>query len=102
MRWRRSGQPAIFAALPARSLAYPLSSTNATNATYVGPENGHLVVIGGNLQNESIYEKIIELAGGPDAPIVVIPTAGGEPTYSNNFTTAVAFRRWGATNVIFL
>ncbi|EME42544.1 hypothetical protein DOTSEDRAFT_175691 [Dothistroma septosporum NZE10] len=89
-------------AAAATSLAYPLSSTNGTNTTYIGPENGHLVVIGGNLQSVSIYEKIIELARGPDAPLVVIPTAGGEATYSNNFTTAVAFRRWGATNVTVL
>lgn len=92
----------LFTAFAVTSLAYPLSATNGTNTTYIGPENGHLVVIGGNLQNDSMYEKIIELAGGPDAPIVVIPTAGGEPTYSNNFTTAVAFRRWGATNVTVL
>ncbi|KAK4613708.1 Cyanophycinase [Fulvia fulva] len=85
----------LCAAFTATSLAYPRSSTNGTNTTYIGPENGHLV-------SESIYEKIIELAGGPDAPIVVIPTAGGEETYSNNFTTAVAFRRWGATNVTVL
>jgi cyanophycinase len=75
---------------------------NITNGTSVGPENGHLVIVGGNLQSASIYERIIALAGGPDAPIVVVPTAGGEPTYSTNFSTAVAFRRLGATNVTVL
>jgi len=75
---------------------------NITNCTSIGPENGSLVIVGGNLQSESIYQRIISLAGGPDAPIVVIPTAGGEPTYNTNFSTAVAFRRFGATNVTVL
>lgn len=39
-----------------------------------GPENGTLLVIGGRA-SEIFYEKFMELTGGPDAPIVVIPTA---------------------------
>ncbi|KAJ4343033.1 hypothetical protein N0V87_000751 [Didymella glomerata] len=77
-------------------------SINGTNITYVGPENGHLVVVGGNLQSDSIWQRIIDLAGGPDAPIVVIPTAGGEPSYNANFSSAVSFRRLGASNVTVL
>ncbi|KAJ4382821.1 hypothetical protein N0V86_002045 [Didymella sp. IMI 355093] len=76
--------------------------TNETNTTYVGPENGHLVIVGGNLQSDSIWQRIIDLAGGPDAPIVVIPTAGGETTYNANFSSAVSFRRLGAKNVTVL
>jgi cyanophycinase len=90
------------AALAATTLATPICSTNGTNTTYVGPEKGHLVIVGGNLQNQSIYERIISLAGGPNASIVVIPTAGGDPSYNQNFTTAVAFRKYGATNVTVL
>lgn len=82
-------------AFVATALAYPTDST-------VGPENGHLVIVGGNLQSESIYQHIISLAGGPSAPIVVIPTAGGEPTYGQDFPTAVSFRAYGATNVTVL
>ena len=88
---------AAFAA--ATSMAQPI---NGTNTTYVGPENGHLVIVGGNLQSDSIWQKIIDLAGGPDAPLVVIPTAGGEPTYSSNFSSAVSLRRLGAKNVTVL
>lgn len=33
------------------ALAQP---NNGTNTTYVGPENGHLVIVGGNLQSDSI------------------------------------------------
>jgi cyanophycinase len=76
-------------------------TTNITNTT-IGPEKGRLVIIGGNLKSESIYQRIISLAGGYNASIVVIPTAGGEATYNQNFSTAVAFRRFGATNVTVL
>ncbi|KAF2750575.1 class I glutamine amidotransferase-like protein [Sporormia fimetaria CBS 119925] len=81
------------------SLSTPHATPNCTNTTTVGPENGHLVIIGGNLQSESIYNRIITLAGGPNASIIVIPTAGGEPTYGQNFSTAAAFRKFGAQNV---
>lgn len=40
-----------------------------------GPENGHLLIIGGGRLDSLFYGKFMELAGGPDAPIVVIPTA---------------------------
>lgn len=81
--------------------AFALPSIVA-NTSYVGPENGHLVIVGGNLQSDSIWQRIIDLAGGPDAPIVVIPTAGGDPTYDANFSSAVALRRLGAKTVTVL
>jgi cyanophycinase-like exopeptidase len=85
----------------ATAIASPIS-INDTTPTFVGPENGHLVIVGGNLQSESIWQRIISLAGGPDAPIVVVPTAGGEPTYGANFSSAVTLRKLGATNVTVL
>jgi len=39
-----------------------------------GPTNGTLLVIGG-AASDIFYEKFMDLAGGADAPIVVIPTA---------------------------
>jgi cyanophycinase len=43
-----------------------------------GPPAGTLVVVGGgNLDGTAIVEKFIELAGGPDAKFVIVPTAGG-------------------------
>ncbi|KAF9732139.1 hypothetical protein PMIN04_008763 [Paraphaeosphaeria minitans] len=82
------------------SLALPSAKLTVydTNST-VGPEKGHLVIVGGNLKSESIYQRIISLAGGYNASIVVVPTAGGDPSYDQNFTTAVTFRELGATNV---
>jgi cyanophycinase len=39
-----------------------------------GPTNGTLLIIGG-AASDIFYEKFMELVGGADAPIVVIPTA---------------------------
>ncbi|KAF2028147.1 hypothetical protein EK21DRAFT_90966 [Setomelanomma holmii] len=46
---------------------------NSTNTTFIGPEHGYLVIVGSNLQSDSIWQRIIDLAGGPDAPQVVVP-----------------------------
>ncbi|MBK7597792.1 MAG: cyanophycinase [Acidobacteria bacterium] len=46
-----------------------------------GPASGKLVIVGGGpLNNTGIVEKFIELAGGPDARFVIVPTAGGNKT----------------------
>lgn len=90
---------AAFAA--ATAFATPIS-INHTASDLVGPENGSLVIVGGNLQSEEIWQRIISLAGGPDAPFVVVPTAGGEPSYGSNFSAAVTLREQGATNVTVL
>ena len=43
-----------------------------------GPAKGTLVIVGGgSLEGTGIVEKFIELAGGTDAKLVVVPTAGG-------------------------
>ena len=90
----------LSAACAAASLASPVN--NRPNSSFIGPEHGHLVIVGGNLQSDAIWERIISLAGGPDAPLVVIPTAGGEPTYGANFSSALQLRRLGASNVTVL
>ena len=67
-----------------------------------GPENGTLVIVGGGKLDHVILERFIELAGGPDATIVVIPTAGGGNNYNNNSGGAGNLRKYGATNVTVL
>jgi len=42
-----------------------------------GPEKGHLIIAGGALRDPEVFAKFIELAGGNQSHIVVIPTAGG-------------------------
>ena len=43
-----------------------------------GPPTGTLVIVGGgSLEGTGILEKFIQLAGGPEASFVIVPTAGG-------------------------
>ena len=50
-------------------------NTNITqNTETLGPENGTLLIIGGAASG-MFYDKFMELIGGADAPIVIIPTA---------------------------
>src|SRR5258707_5164416 len=42
----------------------------------IGPARGTLVIVGGGLKSESILKRFLDLAGGPEASLVIIPTAG--------------------------
>lgn len=64
--------------------------------TKVGPAKGSLVVVGGAMKDPGIVKKIIELAGGPDALLVIIPTAGGGTDYGQNHPGLQQFRDAGA------
>lgn len=74
----------------------------AAIAAQEGPENGSLVIVGGALRDEAILERFLDLAGGPDAPIVVIPTAGSEDDYDGWYSGARRFRKLGATDLTVL
>lgn len=63
-------------------------------------ESGSLLIVGGGGMPREIVQKFIELAGGEDAPIVVLPTATPNPT--NNPGEAAFFTRAGAKNVTVL
>lgn len=86
------------------ALAMATLGATASNSTspYVGPASGSLLIIGGGTLDDSLYQKFINLSGGHDAPLVVIPTADGGPSYDQNFSIAVTLRRLGATNVTVL
>ncbi len=64
-----------------------------------GPANGSLVIVGGNMQDPAIFQRFIDLAGGPNAPIVVIPTAGGEKSYGPNWPGLTRLEKLGARNL---
>lgn len=67
-----------------------------------GPKEGHLVVVGGAMKSEAIINEFIDLAGGLDATIVVIPTAAGRKNYSQTFGLAGKLKKMGASNVTVL
>ena len=70
--------------------------------TIVGPAKGSLVVVGGNMQDERIVKRIIELAGGPDELIVIIPTAGGGSDYDQHPSGLRQWKAAGAKNLFVL
>jgi cyanophycinase len=66
-----------------------------------GPESGSLVIVGGNMKDSSIINRFIALAGGIEAPMIVIPTASGE-TIIDNVKAAEILTSAGAKNVTVL
>ena len=68
----------------------------------VGPAKGALVIVGGGLRSQAIIERFLLLAGGPDAPIVVIPTAGGGEEYGQYWGGLRQFKAAGATDLTVL
>ena len=72
------------------------------NESEIGPASGALVIVGGGMKSEVIIDRFIELAGGLDASIVVIPTASGDESYNENPAFAIILRKRGATNVTVL
>lgn len=68
----------------------------------VGPERGSLVIVGGAMRDPDIYKRFIELAGGPDAHLVMVPTAGGGEEYDAFYQGLNAWREAGARNLTIL
>jgi len=86
-------------------LSAGFSQENYKQAVSKGPENGHLVIVGGSLSDPGIYAKFLELAGGPDAKIVIIPTAGADEwLYDQKGLESIdnRFRENGITNITYL
>jgi cyanophycinase len=68
-----------------------------------GPDKGTLVIVGGNMQDPAIVKRFIDLAGGPDAPIVIIPTAGeADEQYHEYWPGLKQWRENGARNLTVL
>lgn len=68
----------------------------------VGPPAGTVIVVGGGQLGPEIYRRFIDAAGGPDALIIDVPTAGGDSAYPANWRGANPWRRAGARNVVVL
>jgi cyanophycinase len=56
-------------------LLFSLFFVSLVHAEVVGPAKGTLIVIGGGVVGPEIRARFLSLAGGEDAPVVVIPTA---------------------------
>ena len=56
-----------------------LGQVPAPETPAVGPPRGSLVVVGGGQIGREIVARFLALSGGPDAEVVLIPTAGADP-----------------------
>jgi cyanophycinase len=65
------------------------------------PTHGHLMLIGGGEKPRAAMEKFVELAGGKNAPIVVIPTASEEADTEEYYTNLFK-KDYGSTDVVVL
>jgi cyanophycinase len=84
-------------------LAAAMGNAGPLSAYEHGPDKGTLVIVGGNMQDPAIVKRFIELAGGPDAPIVVIPTASEDDEHYDNYWSGLKqWRENGAKNLTVL
>ncbi|MGD2067639.1 MAG: cyanophycinase [Gemmatimonadota bacterium] len=99
----RTKRRTLFGVLTGVALtAIPVVCPPPVVAQEVGPADGALVIVGGAMRDPAIVRRFIELAGGPDAPIVVIPTAGGGEEYDRFYAGLDQFREQGARNLTVL
>lgn len=68
---------------------------------YAQSTKGHLVIIGGGDKTEYIMQKIVDLAGGPDAKIIIIPNASSVPLESAQYNVD-EFKILGCKNVDYI
>jgi cyanophycinase len=68
----------------------------------VGPPHGSVIVVGGGGQGPEVFAKLIELAGGPDALILDVPTAGGDSVYAPDWRGQSGLKAAGAKNIFVL
>jgi cyanophycinase len=85
-------------ALPALSLPAALHAEPVVK----GPERGALVIVGGGKVGADILGRMFDLAGGKDAPLVVIPTANGQNEFPPDWAGLKMFKDFGATNITVL
>ena len=70
-----------------------------------GPENGHLLLIGGGSLDAVFFEIVAEFGGGYEEPLIIIPTAIGkigiarDPEFSR---IKEAFKKRGFSNITIL
>ena len=60
------------------------------------------MVVGGGAIGPELYAAFIDAAGGPDALIIDVPTAGGDSTYPADWRGTRGLRAAGARNVVVL
>jgi cyanophycinase len=68
----------------------------------VGPIHGAVLVAGGGALGPEVLGRFVQLAGGPDALIVDVPTAGGDSIYPPDWQGTRSLKEAGARHVVVL
>ena len=74
-------------------------SAQACARPCVGPRRGAVIVAGGGTLGPDIYARFLTLAGGKDARIVLVPTAGAEDGSHDAWVALEALRDAGAQRI---
>jgi cyanophycinase len=91
----------LLALLPPAAAAQD-RARDAEEAPRVGPPRGSLVVAGGGRLDQDVMGRFIELAGGADARIVIMPGAGTDEVFADDWPGFSVFRRAGVQDVTVL
>ncbi|MEP6491244.1 MAG: cyanophycinase [bacterium] len=78
------------------------SGARAAAPPKVGPAHGTVIVVGGGSMGPEIYSRFIEAAGGPNALIIDVPTAGGDSVYTQDAPGTRGWKQAGAKNIYVL
>jgi len=84
------------------SLLLLLQTNAALHSPAAGPAKGYVIPIGGGLVGHEILDRFAKLAGGMDAPIVIIPTAGDRDVFPDAILEMHPLRRYGFNNLSLL
>ena len=93
---------ALTRALVPSALALPVVLAAQGSAPKVGPAKGTVIVVGGGAMGPEIYSRFIQAAGGPNALIIDVPTAGGDSVYTQNAPGTRGWKQAGAKNIYVL
>src|SRR5689334_21367484 len=83
------------------SFLVPLVTVGA-QAPRVGPSRGSVLVVGGGSLGPEVLGRFVELAGGPNALIIDVPTAGGDSVYAADWAGTRSLKAAGARHVVVL
>jgi cyanophycinase len=78
------------------------SAAHAQDTQTIGPAKGALVIVGGGALGDDVMGRFVELAGGRNARIVIIPGADTRDTFPDNWAGYRVFREAGVQHVTVL
>ena len=84
------------------ALLVPMLVCASAFAQSIGPEKGTLFIHGGGRLTREATQEFIRLAGGPDAPFVIIPTAEPGEDWGAEYVAQSFLARSGAKDVTVL